>query len=95
MDSVVFRAVEIEGLASDLGYRSSMTQLNGSEWLAAVLADLGAMPCQRSSIMDPNSPILKSRDGLPVPQRPGESYVAACLNELLANGGSEMEGLLK
>lgn len=95
MDSVVFRAEEVEGLASDLGYRSSMTQLNGSEWLAAVLADLGAMPSQRSSIMDPNSPILKYRDGLPVPQCPGASYVAACLNELLSNGGTKLEGLLK
>lgn len=95
MDSVVFRAEEIESLAADLGYRSSMSQLNGSEWLAAILSDLGAMPSQRSSIMDPNSAALKFRDGLPVPQRPGASYVASALNELLANGGSKLEGLLK
>lgn len=94
MDSVVFRESEIDQLAADLGYRKSMTQLDGSEWLASILADLGVMPKQKASIFDDNSRFLTFRDGLPVPQLRATQYVAILLNDLLANGGTKLRAIL-
>ena len=94
MNSVEFRPVEISGLANDLGYRTSMVQLDGAEWLAAILADLGVMPKQRASVFDPNSRFLNFRDGLPVPQRPAPEYVAPLLNGLLAEEAKRLKAIL-